>query len=492
MRTASQGAAIPGVAAMLPALLFLAISGISASPYALVAGLSCLTFLFASILIQQLTSLPYLNPLALISAGTGLFYCGGSALNQFVRTLMSDNPFTQFARTWSNYDVIPTTAAALLVFLCCYAGVLASRSISSLTLNVDVKPEARVVSVVLGLVTLLLGYLILTQKLTVASSGRALKVAEASEWLTLAGAAAPAASLPLTYLIFSKDAVRYRIWGLVCALPILSANFLMGRRYVIAMGLGVIVGLIVYRKIRISWWQWAGAIAGAVVVVAVLTVPFNQLRSLSDTGRDFSFQEAVGVMLSGEKVAGARYMDSGDTVAISAARADIMRELSQVMTQMPATSFRYGSGIFSQLAMVVPGQMWADKQFYIDRKMYSEYTILTDSGLPFTDIAGSLVLYSYGELGWLAPIYFCVVLIGFVAGACSLGRRLAPDSGFFLWTLSLLLSYAVLADNSSGARMFVDLRFLLILGALHIALCFILPRSYVAVSRRAAVSRPGS
>jgi len=266
--------------------------------------------------------------------------------------------------------------------------------------------------------------------------------------------------------------------------PILAANFMLGRRYVIALGLAMIVGLIVYRQVRIRWYQWAGAIMAAFMVMAVLTVPFNNIRNLSDTGQDFTLKEAGAVAFAGKKVAGANFMDAGDVFALTAARADILRELSQVVSKMPVSGLQWGRGIVSQVAIVVPGQFWPEKKIYINNQMYSEARLLYDAGLPATDIAGSLVLYSYGEFGWLAFAYFAAVLVGFVGAATLLTRLFGTDSGFHLWTLSLLLSYVVLADNAAPYRMFGDLRFLVILGVLHVLIGVVLPKGAGLVPQR--------
>jgi len=480
--SASQTSAVPGLIAFVIAITLLMLAAFLNSVWALAIGLSGLAFLFATIMVQQLTVLPYLNPVALISAGTGVFYFLGSALNQFVRAAMPANPFIQFNRVWANYDVLPTIAAALIVVLCCYAGVWSSRLFTVLTQRVDKQPRAAIVALVLGVVAVFLSYLVLTGKLTVTSGARALKAAEDSEWLTLAGAAAPAAALPLAYLVLSRDAARYRTLGLIFALPIVAANFMLGRRYVIALGLSFIIGLIVYRKVHIKWWQWTAAIVSAIIVVAALTVPFNNLRTLNDTGRQFTFKEAAAVMLSGERVQGAGYMGAADMLALTAARADILRELAQVADRMPASGLTYGEGIISQAAVVVPGQFWPDKKVYMATEMYSDGRILNAAGMPATDIAGSLVMYAFGEFGWAAPLYFAAVLVAFVLAALGLARLFGSDSGFHLWTLSLLLSYVVLADNATGYRMFADLRFLLILGVLHGLIGFLLPKTVAVIS----------
>lgn len=436
---------------------------------------------FAAQLGHILTDLPKFNILRLLSVGMGLFYFGGAAFAVGMQVALGGNAYSYIFAVWRNYDAAAMSQAALLVFACCQVGLAISKFIKPATMTTLLKPErfynnssaAVRAEVAVALiytisVSLLCSLLLATGKLAVSGLvARNLEISrEGAGLVTIANPAAVGAILVASWLISDRSlTVKTRFLGFLFALPIWLALFTMGRRYVIAGLVTFAIGHIVYRGVKVRPFHVVASIAGAAVAFFSLSGPFLAIRTLQQAGQTITLSQMLSVIASGDETTSTRSMSTADVAALSAARSDLMGEFSQIVARTPADSRHWGGGLLSQAALLVPGPLWDRKQEFLATKVHGDAAIARDASLPPTDLAGSLILYSFSELGWLAPIWFAGIFTALVFIADGL-TRITRSYTVYLVTISTLISYAVVADNTAEARIVTDLRFFVVLAAI--------------------------
>jgi hypothetical protein len=203
-------------------------------------------------------------------------------------------------------------------------------------------------------------------------------------------------------------------------------------------------------------------------VFFVISGPFMAFRQSLLGRHDVNY---ATLLAGGDRIAGVQKLSIADVAAMSSARADLMSDLAQLTTRIPPSSYRLGTGFLSQFALVVPNFAWPGKAYFLARSMYNDFRICEDASLPKTDLAGTLVLYSFGEFGWLAPVFFSAIVFTFV-WVSDLLVGLFRSHTFALMTVSTLMVYGIVADNQWGGGLLPILRFNITFGLAIAAIRF--------------------
>lgn len=469
-------------------LICLSLTAVTGSISVLAAGLAIGAFFFGVLLYEQLQELPKINLLALIGIGTGLFYFGGAAALYVMRLITGDNQFMYIFAVWRNYEPLAMVRASILVFGCSALAVLASRyyrpkyldrimtreEFHKLLPNAGRDRETLISYVTLAGISALCALLIATGKLTVSAiSLPGAQDDSASQWVVLANLAAPA-MVALVAELFLRERASYRERALTLALgaAIFAALFILGRRTVIASGFMAIMAWLAFRRVRMTPVKWLGFAAGGLLIFFVISGPFLAIRSAQRANQVVGIGDLFSSYTGGHALGSAKY-SLADIAMLSAARADIMGELSQIVSNFHMDRIHFGGAFLSQLGEHIPSFLWHGKKTYMLTTFYDDFRVCDDAGLPRTDLAGSLVLYSFVELGWGAPIWFLLMATSFIW----ISDRMIGIFGsytLYLLTLSTLVTYALIADAGFGAQILGDLRFLLLTAVLLYLMRFLL------------------
>ena len=95
----------------------------------------------------------------------------------------------------------------------------------------------------------------------------------------------------------------------------------------------------------------------------------------------------------------------------------------------------------SQLAALVPGQLWSGKKQYMVTEMIHDESILEKAGVPGADIASTAVLYTYADFGWLAPMELLFQLVLYIL---ILDLIVRLSTSFAVWMLSIFVALAMI------------------------------------------------
>jgi hypothetical protein len=454
------------------------------------------TVFFGLMLVRQFRALPAFNPVRMIAIGTGLFYFGGAMLVVGSQILFGDSPYGHIFERWRNYDIGPMVGATALAFCCSLVAINASNYINFRRLSSFVSPEIfyegnssavfRDQAVALGLCTasgIFCVWLIASGVLKPQGAADLYDIRKiaGNEFTVVASTLIPASFLLIIYQIMSREtSFSTKMLVALSAVPVSLATLMLGRRYIIAALLIVALTAVAYRGARMKARHWAMAGASALVLFFAISGPFLAFRQAKLGNSEIGVDQLFTAAVSGN-VLGLRNLSLPDLIALSAARSDLMGELAQITSRTPLSELHFGGGLLSQTAMLVPNYFWPGKARFIAYKMYNDFRVCSGAGLPANDLAGTLVLYSFGEVGWFAPIWYTTVAIIFVL-LCDILVGIFRSFSLYLMTMSLLFVFAVVADNDWGGEILGEIRFILAAGlGIAVAKIFIsVPNRYGA------------
>lgn len=454
---------------------------------------------------------PAINYLKLTGASAGFFYFIGAIPVNIM--IFNDHNYLA-GYTWKafrNYDVSALSAAALLVLVATVPLLFLStrlqpRTISRLSTpeefynsaapNLLAKTKFSMAAMVMTLLVIAI-YLILTRNLSVDFNP---VVAMGSRQNTtlyfMIVLGVPAATSILSYLIVDSMKLKKLPVGWIVAAAIFALTlFLMGRRPLLAGAIMAVVTTTFLLRWRIGATRLVTfTLIGAIVFMAV-SVPFAQLRGAQSRTQVISGTSIFSTEAMLRNAASSREAVSNLNYA-TIMRFDLLGELAQSVSRIPLRNLRFGQGMLSQCAVAVPGFLWPGKSDYLRKEMLTDERIMEAANLPPTDVAGTSILYTYVDFGWLSPLGMILQLLLFM-NATNIIITISRSYTVYLLGISSMITNIIQVDAFNFSQMIFSLDYFLIFSAAimafeniayMVATGMIAPhKSKAMVSRRAPV-----
>jgi hypothetical protein len=453
---------------ILAVSFLLALSYFSDSRIVFVCAMSVGALFFISSILQDLKVLPRLNLPSTIANFCGLSYFGG-AIPVSVALIVYPEYVQAFRYiSFRDYDIEPLCEAALLVLFCCGLLIALSKNIKltalgrlmSFTEFRSVCPGAfndtNMGVFISAFVAAIAATLIATGKMSIDFNPAIAEGGALGAWFLIVYALAPAILILASSAFWRNDTSKnLKLIAGVSCLILVGALFLLGRRAIMAAAFSLFISFVVSKKIKLKTSHMVVAALVAAVGFSFVSNKFIELRSVQNS------KASAGISALYMQAARSKAVEADDATLALVMRVDLLGELARVVSHYPSDQFHLGAGTVSQVANVVPSAIWPDKADFTYENVLTDEMILRDAALPPSDIASTLVLYSYADWGIFSPILYTLLSIFFVL-VVDVIAMMSKSYATYLVGVGMVISYIPQTDRATFSTMLFDIRFLLV------------------------------